>query len=214
VATATVRAVAAHFGVQLAPEDVATLTFESEKLLHGRPSGIDNTVIAHERPIVFVTGQPPEPLRVACPFTIVIADSGVASPTRITVADVAAGHAQDPGRYQALFTSIGALVAQARAIIEGDDPALLGRLMDENQQLLEALGVSAEVNERLCAVARAAGALGAKLSGGGRGGNVLALVTPGSAAGVTAALEAAGARRVLTTTVRPPTPSAGAPELC
>ena len=201
VATATVRAVAEHFGVHLAPEVVAALTFESEKLLHGKPSGIDNTVVAHERPIVFVKGQPSEPLHVARPFTIVIADSGLASPTRITVGDVAAGHAQDPERYQALFASIGALVARARAIIEGADPALLGPVMDENQRLLEALGVSAEINERLCAAARAAGALGAKLSGGGRGGNVIALVAPDSAAAVAAALEAAGARRTITTQV-------------
>ncbi len=201
VATATVRAVARHFGVRLSPEAVATLTFESEKLLHGKPSGIDNTVIAHERPIVFVKGRPPEPLRVARPFTLVIADSGVASPTRITVGDVAAGHAQDPERYQALFASIGALVTQARAIIEGGDPALLGPLMDENQRLLVALGVSAEVDERLCAAAREGGALGAKLSGGGRGGNVIALATAEAAAQVAAALEAAGAKRTLITVI-------------
>lgn len=206
VATAAVRAVAAYYGVQLTPEATTTLTFESEKLLHGKPSGIDNTVIAYERPIVFVKGQAPEPLRVRQPFTLVIADSGVASPTRITVGDVAAGHAREPERYQALFAEIGAIVAAARAVIEGDDPVLLGPLMDSNQHLLETLGVSAEVNERLCAVARAAGALGAKLSGGGRGGNVIALVTSDTATAVAAALEAAGARRVLTTEVRPPTP--------
>ncbi len=206
VATAAVRAVAAHFDVKLTPEATATLTFESEKLLHGKPSGIDNTVIAYERPIVFVRGQAPEPLRVGRPFMLAIADSGVASPTRITVGDVAAAHAREPERYQTLFAEIGAVVVQARGVIEGGDPVLLGPLMDANQGLLEALGVSAEVNERLCAAARDAGALGAKLSGGGRGGNVIALVTPDTAATVAAALEAAGARRVLTTEVRPPAP--------
>lgn len=208
VATATVRAVAEYFGVRLAPEAVAALTFESEKLLHGKPSGIDNTVIAHERPIVFTKGQPPEPLRVGRPFTLVIADSGVASPTRITVGDVAAGHARDPERYQALFSAIGAVVNAAREIIEGGDPVRLGPLMDENQRLLEALGVSAEVDAELCAAARAAGALGAKLSGGGRGGNVIALVTPETAAQVAGALETAGAKRTITTLVGSATPSA------
>ncbi|HRF48190.1 MAG TPA: mevalonate kinase [Anaerolineales bacterium] len=201
VATATVRALADYHGVALTPETVAALTFESEKLLHGTPSGIDNTVIAYERPIVFVKGEPPVPLRVAQPFTLVIADTGVPSPTRVTVGDVAAARAREPERFDALFAEVEALVLAARAIIAGSDPASLGPLMEANQRLLEALGVSAEINERLCVVARQTGALGAKLSGGGRGGNVIALVTPEAAARVAEALAAAGAKRTIITEI-------------
>ncbi len=211
VATATVRAVADYFDVSLSAESVAVLTFESEKLLHGKPSGIDNTVIAFERPIVFVKGQPPEPLTTARAFRLVIADSGVASPTRLTVGDVATAHAREPERFERLFAEVGELVRAARAIIESGDPKDLGPLMDENQRLLEALGVSAEVNERLCQAARDAGALGAKLSGGGRGGNSIALVTDDTAAQVVAALQAAGASRVIVTEIQSLAPSAGAP---
>lgn len=203
VATATVRAVADYFDVALSPESIAALTFESEKLLHGKPSGIDNTVIAFERPIVFVKGEAPEPLTTARPFQLVIADSGVASPTRLTVGDVAAAHARERERFERLFAEVGELVQAARVIIEGGDPRDLGPLMDENQRLLETMGVSAEVNERLCQAARDAGALGAKLSGGGRGGNSLALVTGDTAAQVAAALQAAGATRVIVTEIRP-----------
>ena len=201
VATATVRALAAYHDVTLSPETVAALVFESEKLLHGTPSGIDNTVIAYERPIVFVRGEPPVPLRVAQPFTMVIDDTGVPSPTRITVGEVAAARVREPERYQALFDEIADVVTAVREVIAGQDPAGLGALLDENQRLLEALGVSSEVNGRLCEAARAAGALGAKLSGGGRGGNVIALVTPESATRVAAALAAAGATRVIVTEI-------------
>ncbi len=209
VATATVRAVADYFDVALSPESIAALTFESEKLLHGKPSGIDNTVIAFERPIVFVKGQTPEALTPARSFQLVIADSGVASPTRLTVGDVAAAHAREPERYERLFTEVGELVRAARAIIERGDPKDLGPLMDENQRLLETMGVSADVNERLCEAARGAGALGAKLSGGGRGGNSIALVTDDTAAQVAAALRAAGATHVIVTKIGSQTSAAG-----
>ncbi|MCS6843045.1 MAG: mevalonate kinase [Caldilineales bacterium] len=200
-ATAIVRAVAQALGRSLPPAQVSALVYESEKRFHGTPSGVDNTVIAFEQPVWFVRGQPPQPFVIGRPFTLVIADTGVASPTRITVGDVRRGWEADPPRYEALFDAIGGIVHAARRAIEAGDVAALGPLMDENQRLLQALDVSSPELERLCAAARSAGALGAKLSGGGRGGNMIALVTPDGAADVTAALEAAGARSTLITAV-------------
>lgn len=204
VCTAVVRALAACLQSPLSNLEVASLVFETEKLLHGTPSGIDNTVIAYERPVYFIKGQPPEPFTVGQPFTLLIADTGIPSPTRITVGDVRAGYEREPERFGRLFTEIGALVNRARAIIAAEAPAQLGPLMVRNHELLREMGVSSRELDALAAAATGAGALGAKLSGGGRGGNLIALVTPETAVSVEAALRAAGAVRVVCTVIRQP----------
>jgi mevalonate kinase len=103
----------------------------------------------------------------------------------------------DRDAYEALFDEIGALVQQARAAIERGEVEDVGRLMDENQRLLVRLGVSSAPLDILVEAARAAGALGAKLSGAGWGGNMLALVEPGREPAVAQALRNAGAANVI-----------------
>ncbi|MCC7362175.1 MAG: mevalonate kinase [Anaerolineales bacterium] len=196
VCTAVVRAMALALGHALDDAAVSALVYETEKRLHGTPSGIDNTVVAYARPVYFVRGQAPVPLAVRRPLHLLIADTGRPSLTRETVGAVRAGYEQDPPRYTALFDEIAGLVERARAVIEGAAGEALGPLLTRNQALLAALGVSTPALEALAAAALAAGAQGAKLSGGGGGGNLIALVTPGTAAPVEAALRAAGAVRV------------------
>ncbi len=208
VSTAIVRALAAAFGQQWRPAEVSALVFETERLLHGTPSGIDNTVIAYAQPVWFIKGQAPEPFAVGAPFQLLIADTGRPSPTRVTVGEVRAGWQREPERYEVLFQAIGALARHARGLIQAGQPAALGALMTRNHALLGELGVSSPELETLVAAAQTAGALGAKLSGGGRGGNLIALVTAETAAGVEAALCQAGAARVITTTIEK-TPAAG-----
>ncbi|MBL8058748.1 MAG: mevalonate kinase [Anaerolineales bacterium] len=205
VCTAAVRALAAALGRPLPPAEVSALVFQTETLLHGTPSGIDNTVIAYGQPVWFVKGQPPEPFTIAAPFQLLIADTGQPSPTRITVGDVRAAWQQAPARWEAVFQAIGALVREARALLAapaaGGGLGRLGELLDRNHAHLRELGVSSPELEALTAAARAAGALGAKLSGGGRGGNLIALVEAPAADAVEAALLRAGAKRVLRTMV-------------
>jgi mevalonate kinase len=201
VVTAAVRALAEFVGLQLSNDEVSALVFQTEKLLHGTPSGIDNTVVAFEQPVYFVKGQPPQPFRVARPFHLLIADTGHPSPTRVTVGDVRAAFEREPERYARLFAAAGDIAREARQLIESGEPERLGPLMSRNHALLQAMGVSSAELDRLVEAAGQAGALGAKLSGGGRGGNVLALVTPASAGGVEQALVAAGAVKVIQTTV-------------
>lgn len=187
----------------LSPAEVSALVYEVERLHHGTPSGIDNTVIAYGQPVYFVRGQPPQPFAIGRPFTLAIADSGIASPTRIAVGDVRRAWERAPARFEALFDRIAAVVEAARAAIAAGEPGKLGPLMDENHALLREIGVSCPELEVLVAAARAAGAAGAKLSGGGRGGNIIALVSSESAPQVAATLSAAGAVRVIVTTVNP-----------
>ena len=203
LSTALVRAIFAHTGGPVDPEVVSRIVFESERIYHGTPSGIDNTVIAHGVPIWFVKGERPQPFWPSVPFVLAIADSGIRSPTKETVGDVRRGWQAVPARFETWFDQIAALVRQGRSAIEAGDLDRLGALMDKDQAVLEQLGVSVAPLERMIVAARRAGALGAKLSGGGRGGNVIALVSDATSAAVEQALLAAGAVRVIIAAVGP-----------
>lgn len=202
VSVAVVRALGGFLGRPLPDEQVNALAFEVEKLHHGTPSGIDNTVVTYNRPVFFVKGEPPEVFTIARPFTIVIGDTGVSSPTKETVADVRRGWQAEPERFERLFAAAGSIARAARQAIEEGFPDRLGPLMDENHALLQAMGVSSPALDRLVEAAREAGALGAKLSGGGRGGNMITLTDPADAPAIAAALVQAGAMGRIITEVK------------
>jgi mevalonate kinase len=208
VGAALVRALAGLAGRALDAATVSGLVYESERAFHGTPSGIDNTVVAYERPIIFQRqpAGPPTitPLAVGGPWHFVIADTGVASETRAVVGDLRRRWQADPVHYEGQFARVGALVGRIEAALLGDDGLALGRLLTENQDLLRDLGVSSAELDGLVAAALAAGAWGAKLSGGGWGGVMLALVEPGESAAIAAALRAAGATRVWATELAGP----------
>jgi mevalonate kinase len=204
ISTAIVRVIADFLGKPLPPGDVSTLVYEVEKFYHGTPSGIDNTVIAYEQPVIFVKGRPIQRLAVARSFTLVIADTGIIAPTREVVGDLALRRQSDPARYDGYFDEVAALATQAKILIQEGiaPPTALGKLMNENQELLEKMGVSSPELDNLILTARQAGALGAKLSGAGRGGNMIALVEPTQASTVAEALRQAGAVSTITTTIQ------------
>lgn len=185
----------------ITPAALSALVYEVERLHHGTPSGVDNSVIAYGQPVYFVRGRPLQPFAIGRPFTLAIADTGIASPTKIAVGDVRASWAREPARFEALFDRVADGVEAARAAIAAGEPERLGSLMDKNHALLREIGVSCPELDTLVAAARAAGALGAKLSGGGRGGNMIALVTAETAPPVAEALVAAGAVNVIVTRV-------------
>ncbi|MBN2304268.1 MAG: mevalonate kinase [Anaerolineae bacterium] len=215
LAAALIRAFTDALDRPLSNDALNPLVYEVEKQHHGTPSGIDNTVIVYEKPVYFVRGQPPEPFTIARPFTLLVADTGNPSPTHIAVGDVRALYEAEPDRTGAIFREIGQIVEQARQIIESgaaesgttgsstiESPGpLIGSLMDANHALLRDLTVSSPALNALCAAARNAGAWGAKLSGGGRGGNLIALVPPDRAEHISRALRTAGAVGVIETTV-------------
>jgi len=205
VSIAVIRALSDFLGRHLNDEEVSALAYEVEKVHHGTPSGIDNTVIAFGRPIFFQRKPNVnriEPFKVAKPFLIIIGDSGFESPTAHTVGDVRVAWQSDPERYEHLFAQVGALVHSARQAIEAGAMEMLGPWMDQNHALLVEIGVSSPELDRLVASAHQAGALGAKLSGGGRGGNMIALVTAETAEPVCQALCQAGAKNTILTTIQ------------
>lgn len=199
VSVALIRALSNHLGQPLSDQQVNQIAFEAEKLHHGTPSGIDNTVITYSQPVFFIKGTPIQTFSVGKPFSLLIADSGIPAATRDSVADVRRLWEGDHDRLEVVFSCIGGLVMQARSAIRTGDLVTLGNLMTRNHALLHELTVSSPELDRLVQAALGAGALGAKLSGGGRGGNMLALVQEGDQARVEQALKSAGSRSVLIT---------------
>ncbi len=188
----------------LEPIALNQIVYEVEKIYHGTPSGIDNTVIVYEQAVYFIKDQPIQRIDIQQPITLIIGDTGQAALTRISVGDVRKLHENDRNAIAPILERIGQIGQQAHNILTNNtsDIALLGRLMDENHTLLQHLTVSSPELDQLVSAARNAGALGAKLSGGGRGGNMIALVHPADADHVKQALLNAGAVHAIETTVR------------
>jgi mevalonate kinase len=201
VSVAIIRALSGFLGQPFSDEEVNELAFEAEKLYHGTPSGIDNTVITYIKPVYFIKGHPVKILHVGAPFTIVIGDTGISAPTKESVRRVRKLREVDKPRLEKVFDRVGDIVWDARQAIERGDLADLGNLMNANHALLQAMTVSSPELDRLVEAARKSGALGAKLSGGGRGGNMIALVIKENAPAMAEALKSAGARRTTVTQI-------------
>lgn len=202
VSVAVIRALSAFLSHPLSNEQINELVFEIEKLHHGTPSGIDNTVITYNMPVYYIKGKPIETFKAGKPFTIVIGDTGIPAPTKESVGDVRRLWLRDANRFEEIFNEVAQLSLIARRSIESGRPEMLGELMDQNHELLQQMTVSSPELDTLVLAARQAGALGAKLSGGGRGGNMIALVDSASAESVAAALLSAGAKRTIITEIK------------
>jgi mevalonate kinase len=199
VTVALIRALSAHLNHPFNDAQVNELCYEIEKIHHGTPSGIDNTVITYARPVYFIKDQPIETLSVNTAFTILIADTGIPAPTKESVGDVRKLWLANPTYWEDVFDQVGGIARQARQAIESGNWRRLGPLMDANHVLLQEMTVSSPELDRLVQLAKAAGAEGAKLSGGGRGGNMIALVAPENANEVANALQQASSHTIITT---------------
>lgn len=202
VSAAVVRALAGYHNLALTSREVADLVYEVERLHHGTPSGIDNTVIAFGKPVFFVRDVVSEIFWVGRPFHLLIADTGIANPTKEVVDAVRQARQSDPDRMDGLFDEIGEIASAGRAAIETGRLAETGALMNRNQGLLQRVGVSCPEIDRLVAAARQAGAMGAKLSGAGRGGHVICLADLDCIGKVDMLVRLAGARSTVVTEVR------------
>jgi mevalonate kinase len=194
IAVAIARGLSGFLGHPLGQAEVNAVAFLSEQSAHGNPSGVDNTVISLEEPIYFRRGHKTEILKLGGQFSFLIADTGISKHTQDVVGDLAKKRANDD-EIPKIMQTIGELSKAGRKAFSKGKLDDLGTLMDENQVLLEKLAVSLPELQNLIAAARGAGALGAKLTGGGRGGCILALIDPDKREVIERALLAAGARQ-------------------
>lgn len=193
VSTAIVRALCQHFEQPLELERQSELVYEVEKIHHGTPSGIDNTVIIYDQPVYFIRGHQPERLSISGELTFILADTGLPSNTGQIVGNLRNAWEQNRPTFDTIFNHIGQVAERAKSAIAAGDVKSIGILMDENQQLLEQLGVSSETISGLLTTARDHGAYGAKLSGAGVGGIIITLVQPTASTRIVNALREAGA---------------------
>jgi hydroxymethylglutaryl-CoA reductase len=193
MAVAIVRALDKHFRLGLTDDEVNALAFESEKVAHGNPSGLDNTLACYGKALVFRPGDPPliEPLNIREPIPAVIGMTGYEGLTAKTVGRVRDAWQQDKKLYERIFDQIDALTLRGIQAIQDNDLPTLGQLMNICQGMLNALQVSTPELEKLCDIAREHGALGAKLTGGGGGGSIIAICS-GDTEDVVSAIRAAG----------------------
>ena len=193
VAVAIIRALDRHFELGLTDDAVNALAYQCECVAHGTPSGIDNTVATFGQPLVYRKGEPPQihPLDLPEPITFVVGMTGVESLTAKMVARVREGRERNPDVYDTMFKGIDAVSGQALEALRRNDLERLGELMNVCQGLLNGLGVSSWELEELIQIARENGALGAKLTGGGGGGSMIALC-PDNADKVVAGIQEAG----------------------
>jgi len=150
-----------------------------ERVFHGNPSGVDAAVAALGGTLLFARegdSSVVQRLLAGAPLILVIGHSGLPSSTRTMVESVARQRAQHPDVVDKTFDAIAAIVRNARLAIEAGDVRGLGKLLDLNQMLLAGLLLSTQEIESMCSIARDHGALGAKLTGAGGGGCVVALV--------------------------------------
>jgi mevalonate kinase len=172
------RAVATLHGLALDEARLLDVALAWERVFHGNPSGVDHTLAALGGVGVFVKGEGLRRLRECPPLRLCVGDTGERGNTREMVALVAAMRARRPEATEKTFDAIASLVRNGTIAIEANDLPALGKLMDLNQALLASLMVSTDRIETFCRVAREAGAFGAKLTGAGGGGCVIAVGGP------------------------------------
>lgn len=177
LAVAIIRALNDQFKLSLTDKEVQELSLKSEHIVHGGASGIDNTVSTYGNLIMFQKGEPPkmETITLKKSIPIVIGLSGVESMTAKMVARVRESQKKYPDWHQKIFEQMDELALASREAIENYDLERLGMIMNLNHGYLNVLRVSSPEVEELVEISRNNGALGAKLTGGGGGGAMIAL---------------------------------------
>lgn len=198
---ALIRALSTFLGHPFADEEVNQIAYEIEKIHHGTPSGIDNSVITYAKTLFFIKGQPMKFLDPQKNLTLVIADSGIKSSTVKVVSGLKGRYTAEPEKYSALFDQIGEVSLQVKETLESGHLEETGSLLTRNHALLKEVGVSCSKLDDLVACALEHGAKGAKLSGGGQGGNMIALVNPDQAEAMSGWLREAGATNTIITQI-------------
>jgi mevalonate kinase len=177
---AIIRGLSDHYKLNLTDEEINEIAFEGEKGYHGTPSGIDNTastfggLIWFEKGEKFITDKIP----ITSQIEIVLGNTGKVANTSAAVLGVRERKEKNHEKYKEIFNRAENIAYLAKDAILDEDYIELGKLMNENHKLLQQIEVSTRELDFLVKLARDAGALGAKLTGGGLGGNIIAL-TPG-----------------------------------
>jgi len=175
---AIARAFSDELNLNFSDERVNEVAYEGEKGYHGTPSGIDNTAATYGGLIWYRregSAQLMERMCLRKPVEVVLGNTGTIADTKMVVAGVKERKEREPEKYGRLFQDADQLVRNARKELEDFNLEKVGAYMNENHRLLQEIGVSSPELDALVKLARESGALGAKLTGTGRGGYMVAL---------------------------------------
>ncbi len=192
VASASAYAINKLLNLNLSKDEIFRLAYESERLIHGTPSGIDPAVSTYGGLIYYVKDKGMSRLNVNLNFNIVIGDTGVPRSTGELVANVRELKRKYPSLVGSILKVSDIIIEEAVEALKSGDLKVLGELMNVNQGILSAVGVSSVDLERLIYAARDAGAYGAKLTGAGGGGCMIALAPPKKVDDIVEAIRRAG----------------------
>jgi len=192
VVASVTAAVSALLGLEFSKQEIFRIAFEAEKIVHGTPSGVDPAIATFGGTLLFQVDTGFKPLEVETDIPLVIGDTGVERSTKIQVEKVRETMDSFPQIADSLRKAAREIVLRAVAALQEKDLETLGRLMNINHALLYGIGVSDESLEWLTNAARKAGALGAKLTGAGGGGCMVALARPERLENVSEAIMRAG----------------------
>ncbi|HII01302.1 TPA: mevalonate kinase [Methanosarcinaceae archaeon] len=194
VTIASIGALNELFDSGLSLEEIATIGHEIEIRVQGAASPTD-TYVSTFGGVVTI----PERRKLKTPDCgIVVGDTGVFSSTKELVANVRQLRETYPELIGPLMASIGKISKLGESLVFAGDYSSVGRLMNVNQGLLDALGVNSLELSDLIYSARAAGAFGAKITGAGGGGCMVALTAPEKCTAVAEAISAAGGEAIIT----------------
>lgn len=190
---AVLRAMDEARGITRSNDEIYERSLAWERVFHGNPSGVDNAMAAHGGMAMFRKGEPLTRIVPRHRVRIVAAFSGESSGTKEMVESVARQYEKDPVRVGKIFDGMEAIVLNGKLALEQGELKSLGQLMTLNHRLLSSLMLSTMVLEEMIAAAEKAGALGAKVTGAGGGGCMIALVDSDETHdAVTAAMQAMG----------------------
>ena len=172
---ATISAVAASQGRVLNKKEIFKLAFFPENFLHGTPSGVDQATCIYGGTLQFKRPSTIKPIILERHPTLLLCDTGIHHATRTLVGSVVKKSKTDEKDFQKHLDQSRAISeGMVKALKAGDDDEM-GRLMSDNHEILKKIGVSHPKLDQLVIAARRAGALGAKLTGAGGGGCILAV---------------------------------------
>lgn len=201
VAAAIARAITDWAGIPLSTASLYDIVQQAERVAHGKPSGLDARAVAADGAIRFDFGAV-SPVQMGSALSFVLADSGIAGSTAEAVGAVRSRRDKNPDRMEALLSHLAEIAEGAIEDLASGDRRAVGERMREAHEVLDAIGVSSSPLNALVDAANRAGALGAKLTGGGLGGCIIALAdSPEHAEELAATLREAGAPRTWTATV-------------
>ncbi|RLG95194.1 mevalonate kinase [Candidatus Bathyarchaeota archaeon] len=198
VSVASAAATCSLLNLDTSEDNIFKLAFDAEKIIHGNPSGVDPAISTYGGVLWYCRSKPIRRLKVKADLPLVIGNTGKERSTGELVAGVDALLKRYPRIIGRIIKAGGEIVKRSLYALKKGDLKMLGELMNIDHELLCSIGVSCRELDDLVYAAREAGAYGAKLTGAGGGGCMIALTPPERIMDVADAISEAGGEVLIT----------------